>query len=67
MRIGIRATALPNEANSSGAGVGFPWGFYTMNESLVIGKKSANPTSLDGLPGFANALVAAAMSWNRQG
>jgi hypothetical protein len=25
MRIGSRATALPNEANSSCAGVGFPW------------------------------------------
>jgi hypothetical protein len=34
---------LPNEVNSAGAGVGFPWGFCTMNESMVIGKKSGNP------------------------
>jgi hypothetical protein len=67
MRIGIRATALPNEANSSCAGVSFPWGFYTMNESLVIGKKSANPASLDGLQKFAITLVAAEMTWNKQG
>jgi hypothetical protein len=66
MRIAIRATALPNGANSSCAGVSFPWGFYTMNESLVIGKKSANPAALDGLQEFAN-IVAAEMTWNKQG
>jgi hypothetical protein len=32
---------LPNEVKPAGAGLGFPWGFYTMNESRVIGKKAA--------------------------
>jgi hypothetical protein len=57
---------LPNALNPAGAVLGFPWGFYTMNESLVIGKKSANPAALDGLQEFAN-IVAAEMTWNRQG
>jgi len=67
MRIGICDTTLPNEANSSGAGVGFPWGFYTMDESRAIGKKIDNPASLDGLQELANTLAAAEMTGNRQG
>ena len=58
---------LPNEVKPAGADLGFPWGFYTMNESRTIGKKSGNPAALDGLQEFANSLAAAETVWNRRG
>jgi hypothetical protein len=66
LTIGPVFPALLQFAVVLGAGVGFPWGFYTMNESLVIGKKSSNAAALDGLQEFAN-IVAAEMTWNKQG